>query len=303
MINSYPKLLSIDKEFSSIIFDDSSSIIAQEKIDGSQISFSLSKDGELSVRSKNIDMRQGIDKMFNLAIEQIEKRKHLLRPGFIYRGEYLKSPRHNIINYGNVPKDNIIIFDVQNAKGEYLHYRLAIDHAEKINFWFVRTFNLGAISLEQAKEFDMKSSSLGDVVPEGIVFKREFNDVFNPADGKPLIIKKLREEIKEINFNRNKGNKRDDILEKIEEMYKTKPRWEKAISHLRDDGELDYKMTDIPRLLSEIKNDVFEECEEEIKSILLDFFRFKIERSLTKGFPEFYKEYLKNNPGNGGKYE
>ena len=47
---------------------------------------------------------------------------------------------------------------------------------------------------------------------------------------------------------------------------------------------------DIGKLIKEIPADVFAECEDEMKDALWKWARPHIQRGLTSGFPEFYKE-------------
>jgi len=65
-------------------------VIVQEKIDGSQISFQK-LDGELKMRSRNQEMFLTDGKsMFKKAFETIANLD--LRQGYIYRGEFLAKP-------------------------------------------------------------------------------------------------------------------------------------------------------------------------------------------------------------------
>ncbi len=77
------------------------------------------------------------EKMFNLAVEAVKKRVHLLTPGWTYRGEYLQKPKHNSLAYDRTPKDNIIIFDILTDDENFLARADMTREAERIGFEFV----------------------------------------------------------------------------------------------------------------------------------------------------------------------
>ena len=83
-----------------------------------------------------------------------------------------------------------------------------------------------------------------------------------------------------------------DILTLLGQDYCTEARWQKAVQHLRDDGELENSPRDIGRLIKEIPNDIKKECEEEIKEKLFKWAWPKMARATHRGFPEWYKEQL-----------
>lgn len=290
-IPSYPKVWNIGTNQVKEIFD--SPVVVQEKIDGSQISFGII-DGQLKMRSKNADMFSGNpDGMFSKGIQTIMEIEHLLMPGYYYRGEYLQSPKHNSLTYGRVPRGHIILFDIGREDGSYLSIDDFRDEADRLNLEYVPTYYIGKIdSVDQVKEFMNSTPALGgDVKIEGLVFK---NYSKWTSDGKTMMCKFVSEEFKEKHAEdwgeRNPSQK--DFVEIIVETYKTDRRWEKAIEHLRDAGRLEWSPKDIGELIKEVKRDVREECEEEIKEKLFNHFWPTIERRLTGGLPEFYKNKL-----------
>ncbi|KKL69410.1 hypothetical protein LCGC14_2115270, partial [marine sediment metagenome] len=111
-------------------------VVIQEKIDGSQISFGR-KDGVLFIRSKNrmIDI-ENPDNMFGCAIAVIKSKT--LPGGYVFRGEYLRTPKHNVLNYDRIPQDHIIIYDIEIRDGsdDYLPpnavKEIAADHAFEV---------------------------------------------------------------------------------------------------------------------------------------------------------------------------
>ena len=83
-----------------------------------------------------------------------------------------------------------------------------------------------------------------------------------------------------------------DIVSTIADSLRTNARWEKAIQHLRERGELKDSVTDIGNLLKELALDTKAEEEENIKQQLFKWAWKNIVRGVSRGFPEYYKEKL-----------
>lgn len=83
-----------------------------------------------------------------------------------------------------------------------------------------------------------------------------------------------------------------DIIQQIRDTYRSEVRWEKAIQHRREAGELDESPRDIGPLLQGIQQDIKEECREEISGALFDAFWKEISRGTVAGFPQWYKDRL-----------
>lgn len=74
--------------------------------------------------------------------------------------------------------------------------------------------------------------------------------------------------------------------------FRTEARWNKAIQHLRERGELSGEPKDIGPLMKEIAVDLKEEEEENIKTWLFGHFLSQICRKAQSGLPEYYKQKL-----------
>ena len=126
---------------------------------------------------------------------------------------------------------------------------------------------------------------------EGIVLKNynQFGE-----DKKVLMGKWVREEFKEIHQGAWKGANpsRSDILEMMIKVYRNENRWQKAIQHLRDSGQLLGEPKDIGPLIREFQKDLTEECAAEIKEKLFEYALPKILRGASAGLAEYYKELL-----------
>lgn len=87
MINSYSKIFNFGHREVRDIFEED--VLIEEKVDGSQFSFGI-VDGELCCRSRSKQIvLDAPEKLFVEGVEAIKRVKHLLTPGWIYRGEYL----------------------------------------------------------------------------------------------------------------------------------------------------------------------------------------------------------------------
>lgn len=267
-------------------------VVVQEKIDGSQFSFGLI-DGELVCRSKGKELiLDAPEKMFNKAVATVKSIAHLLHPDWIYRGEFLASPKHNTLAYERTPVNNIMLFDIDTGNQQYLIPLAVRLEAERIGLECVPTLYFDEISnFEMFQSFLDLESDLGGCKVEGIVVKNY--SVFT-QEKKAAMGKYVSEAFKEKHEKdwkvRNPTGK--DVVEQLIDSYSTEARWRKAIQHLRDEGQLDNSPKDIGLLIREIPADILKDSEEEIKNILFRHFWPKIQRGVTRGFPEFYKQEL-----------
>ena len=289
-INSYSKVYNLGHPVIEDLFKDE--IIIEEKIDGSQFSFML-KDGCLYFRSKNKEMYTDVDEgMFNDGIKSIVDIKHLLHDGWIYRGEYLRKPKHNTLVYDRIPVKNVIIYDIDKGEQNYLDYIKKAEECERIGLECVRLLKVGRINkIEEFKELLELKSLLGAITIEGVVIK---NYKRFTRDAKTMMAKYVSEKFKEVHDQdwKDRNPKHKDIIQQIGETYKTEQRWLKAIQHIRERNELTNSPKDIGMLLKEVARDIKTECEDEIKQILFNDAWKSISRIVISGFPEYYKSYL-----------
>jgi len=268
-------------------------VVAEEKIDGSQFSFGI-KDGELFMRSRRVAVLEEDAGMFGLAVQAVVAVREMLHAGWTYRCEYLSKPKHNTLAYDRVPENNIILFDIDRGDQDYLSPEDAENEAtclglEFVPWWIVEE----KPSLEQIEKWLQAKSVLGNVPVEGIVFKNYAK--LDPHTKKTLMGKFVSEKFREKHSGdwakRNPGKKA--FVQNIIDEHATEARWMKAIQHLQETEEINGEMRDIPKLLKEISTDVLDDCGDEIKERLFKHFWGKeISRGITRGFPEFYREYI-----------
>lgn len=293
MISAYPKIHNLGHPEVRDLFNGS--VVIQEKVDGSQFSFMIDDAGELHCRSKNREINVAYpDGMFNLAVASVKRIADRLTPGFVYRGEYLKSPNHNHLHYGRVPNNNIVLFDVAFAEASYCITPGLQEAANQLGLESVPVFFEGEVrSQDDLEELLQRESFLGSVKIEGVVVK---NYSRFGRDDKPLMGKYVSpafRETQKISWKAaNPGGA--EIRQRIADNLKVDRRWEKVVEHLRDAGQLENSPRDIGPLIRELNKDLVEECEPLIKDMLWDWARKDILRMATNGFPEWYKQRLLN---------
>lgn len=272
-------------------------VIVEEKVDGSQISFTLTTDFELQMRSKgaqiNVVAPEG---MFSKGVQTVTELKSLLRPGWTYRGEYLAKPKHNVLNYDRTPKGCIILFDVDTGDQSYLNSEDKRAEAERIGLECVPELYRGRIEdPAKLRELLDTMSVLGGHKVEGVVIKPAAYNLFG-RDKKCLMAKFVSEEFKETHARtwtkEHATASRTDVLALIATRYNTAARWAKARIHLEEAGKLEGSPRDIGLLIKEVPDDIRKECEDEIKQDLFDWAWPQLKRALVRGIPDWYKECL-----------
>lgn len=291
MIHSYPTVYQIGHRAISNLFDGI--VTVEEKVDGSQFSFGVI-DGELQCRSHGKQLIvDNPEKMFKRIVDIVVDIRDNLHPGWTYRGEYLEKPKHNALQYSRIPKNHLIGFDIMaDGQEDYFEYGVKVAEFERLGFETVPLLYSGKIdSPGMLTDFLDRESVLGGTKIEGVVVK---NYTQFSLDKKTCMGKYVSERFKEVANKDWKNNNPtlSDIIQRIGESYKTDARWNKAVQHLRENGELDESPKDIGKLIAEINHDLQNECADEIKDALYRFAISKITRISTHGFPEWYKNQL-----------
>jgi hypothetical protein len=272
-------------------------VIVQEKVDGSQISFGRKLDGILHGKShkQQLDMASP-NTMFGPAIASIKRADDKmcmgLAPNYIFRGEYLSRPKHNILSYDRIPKQNIIIFDIEAGDDSKAYFPPDVTRniAEKAGFEVVPTIWEGLfddLTQEVITRLLKTQSILGGQLIEGIVIKCYAQ---RDANGNTLMCKYVRDDFKEMNGGK-KNKVTVDIVEQIGDSLAVPARFEKAVLHAKEDCKLVGEMDDIAVLMRELNID-FEEHVDEIKTMLYSHYRKQIQRVANRGFATWYKGKL-----------
>jgi hypothetical protein len=297
-LHSYPKVLALGHPALRLMFLCDDLIVVQEKVDGSQFTFGVCDDGLLHCRSKGVEIILDAPGMFDLAVVTARRLflEHKLIPGEQYRCEYLRKPKHNTLAYGRAPLGNLVLFDIEKAPNNFvISDDFLADRARYLGIDKAPCLWHGTPNkLEAGKTLEAlltTESFLGGGKVEGIVIKNRGR--FGP-DGKMLCAKLVRPEFKEqhaISW-REQNPTGKDIREEIAQSLRTDARWEKAIQHLTETGNLTGTPTDIGLLLKEINLDIEGEAAEACKAMLWKWARQHILRRATAGFPEWYKRRI-----------
>jgi hypothetical protein len=289
--HSYPKVWAIGHAAVSELFYDD--VVVQEKVDGSQFSFGIFK-GELKCRSKGQELNiDAPEKMFEKAVDYVKSIQQSLIDGYTYRCEYLQKPKHNVLAYDRVPKNNLVLFDVNHGEEAYYSLPGTLECvAEALGLECMPELFRGKIStaVDLEKYLDTMSF-LGGKKIEGFVCK---NYSRFGKDKKALMGKYVSENFKEKHKKDWKESNPDqnDIIRNIIGAYRTPARWDKAIIHLQERGLLTDSPRDIGLVIKEVPKDLIEECGDEIKDILFKWAFPQLIRGCNRGLAEYYKERL-----------
>lgn len=295
MIKAFPKIFAIGTDYIKDIFKDEVEIT--EKIDGSQFCFGKI-DNEIYARSKGTQLFfDNPDKMFATAIDFVQSIRDKIPNNTIYYCEYLKTPKHNILKYDRVPRNNLILFGVSDKTGTSFkkNYKDLVKLANDLEIEVVPLIYKGKIkSSDELLKMLETNSILGGTMIEGVVVKNYNRQFLLGGQAIPLMMGKyVSEKFKEVHRERwGKEYTSKGRWQEFKESFKTEARWEKAIQHLRDKGELENSPRDIGKLIAEIQKDIEQEEKENIKNFLWKEFGKEVLRYSTGGFPEWYKERL-----------
>lgn len=268
-------------------------VFLEEKVDGSQLSWMID-DGELHVRSKGAQLYvDAPDKMFAKGVEVLKGLQEKLVPGWTYRGEYLRVPKHNALAYNRTPNAYIAIFDIDRGYQDYLSPQEKAAEAERVGLECVPLLKAGILGAEDLRAALETVSFLGGQKIEGVVAKPIAYNLYG-EDKKVLMGKFVSEAYKEVHNSEWKvGNPtQGDVLELLGMEYRTPARWLKAVQHVREAGELQDAPQDIPKLMLATKEDVLKECEGAIRDRLFEWAWPHIQRKIVAGLPQWWKEEL-----------
>jgi len=257
--------------------------------------------GTLYMRSKGRIQYEGyennIDKMFRKAVDYVLSIQDRLENNTIYYCEYLEKEKHNVLKYDRVPKNYLALFGVcKNGEFENNYNKLK-EYADKLNIEVVPLLFKGLIRdiSELEKLLDSKSI-LGGTKIEGIVVKSY----------KPLLVgswylpitcgKYVSERFKEVHRQKKYGKaEQKNKIELLKLSLRTEARWQKAVQHLKENGEIENSPKDIGKIIKEVQKDIIEEELEYIKQELWNYYKREILGFSTKGLPEWYKKKLLEN--------
>lgn len=292
--HSYPSIYALGhRAVADLLLDP---VLVEEKIDGSQFSFGVFEiDGKRHVkcRSKGCEINVfAPEKMFEVAVRQVLDRQDELTLGWTYRCEYLQNAKHNTLCYDRIPKNHLVIFDINTGHEQYLDPVQKRREADRLDFDAVPVLATGLIKKpDMFMDLLQTVSFLGGQKIEGIVLKNYSR--FGP-DKKVLMAKYVSEAFKETHSKEWKANNpgKHDVVALLISTLKTDARWHKAVQHLRESNRLEDSPKDIGLLFKEVPDDILKEEGEFIKQKLFEWAWPHITRGITAGLPGWYKEQL-----------
>ena len=288
--SSYPKVFALGHSAIKGIF--SGPVICQEKVDGSFVGASII-DGELRMRSKGAVINLfSPEKMFAEAVTFFKSVQSLMTPGWMYCGEYLKTPGHNAIHYDRIPLNHIALFDIKIGNEDYASYELVCSEAVRLGMDAVPLLYSGMVTDQGMFRGLLRAVSfLGGHPIEGVVVK---NYAKYTPDGKAMMGKFVSEEFKEelakVWGEQNPGS--GDILERMVATYSVPARWAKAVQHLREQGKITDAPADLQHIIPEIQKDIMEECKGPIMEEIWKWASEHIRRRSVRNVPGWYKDRL-----------
>ena len=298
---AFPKILHIGDKQILDLFDTEVEIT--EKIDGSQLGFGK-VDGELVMRSKGREITiDGCDKLFFPAVTYVNSIQDKIPDNMFFYGETLHAPRHSTLAYDRTPKNHIALFAVyDSAQHIFYDYDSILRYAEDFDVDAVPLLFKGVTSATNVLDMVKETPSyLGGQNIEGVVVKAYKPWLF--LGQIPLTVmsgKYVTEEFKEVhNKDWSKLNTGKGKFEVLKENYRTEARWNKAIQHLRERGELTGTPKDIGALVKEVYVDIEEEEKENIKEVLWAIYKNDILKYSVHGLAQRYKEKLIKGEING----
>lgn len=288
----FPKIFTVGQKYITRLFD--SPVEITEKVDGSQFCFGK-LDGQLRVRSKGQELlsptHQG---MFEAGYRYVESLD--LPDDVVFYGEFLQKKRHNNIEYDRVPKNGIALFGVQDlsADGDFVceHAELA-EWADRIGVDVVPLISQGMH--EQTDVLDMveRTSFLGGANIEGVVVKNYATPFLLGGMLVPIMMGKyVSEKYKEKAGDWKERHTGKGKWEAYRDSFATEARWQKAVQHLHESGDLEFAPRDIGKLITEVRRDILEECEADIRDWLWRNYKDELLKTAIHGLPEWYKESL-----------
>ena len=283
-IPSFGKLHHLGSRHAQFVDTPGEDIEYTEKIDGSQFSFMLDLEGDLHFRSKRAVINPHDPGQFEAGVRSIQERRDLLQPGLIYRGEYLRGPKHNVLQYARAPQGHVYLFRVDRGH-QFFNSTELIFEAKRLGLEMPHVYT------EQPNGGE--ESCLGGVPAEGYVVKNY--DRCCPMTGQfPLMAKWVRPSFREIagaEFRKENPTPKD-IVEQLALDVCPEARMEKAVQHLAEQGLLDNSPKDIGILMKELAEDIRVEASEYIAEQLLKHHLPHIVRKAVRGFPQWYKKRI-----------
>ena len=109
----------------------------QEKLDGSQLSFSRQQRSDGSEAPQlhfycGKAEKSAAAVLFAKVLTMVQSVEQQLTVGFTYHCEYVGKLRHNVVEYARLPRMYLVLYDVQDADGQFLQPAAMRDEAGRV---------------------------------------------------------------------------------------------------------------------------------------------------------------------------
>ena len=293
MFSAFPKIFALGTDYVREICDGPVEIT--EKVDGSQFAFGVI-DGELVCRSKGKQLvLDAPEKMFSGAVEYAQSISHLLLDGYVFYAEWLQKPKHNMLAYTRVPRNGLALFAVKVSSHTFDSSHASLSTwADALEIDVAPLVFEGKTDHSAILEMLDRESFLGGPKIEGVVVKNYAKPYLIGGHSVPVMSAKyVSESFKEVHREGwGKEHTSRGRFEDFKEGFRTEARWEKAVQHLREAGQIAGEPRDIGALIKEVQRDIREEESEAIKAFLWGEFGKEILRKSVAGLPGWYKRRL-----------
>ena len=295
-IGAFPKIFTVGHRNVINIFEQP--VEVTEKVDGSQFAFGKDMEGKLHIRSKGalIDI-ENPPTMFQEGVDYALSIQDVLPDDRVFYCEYLQKPKHNVLTYGRIPKNHLVLFGCSDFCRTTMvsHHSGLQSFANRLGIDVIPLLYSGYVaSKDQVMEMIERDSFLGNAQIEGVVMKNYHQSIELNGQVYPVVTAKyVSEAFKEVHRdNWKKDHTTHGGWGEFVQQYNAIPRWEKAIQRMAEQELLTHSPKDIGPLIKEINNDISDEEKDTIKDFLWKTFSKDLYRVATRGFPQWYKERL-----------
>lgn len=295
MIPSFAKIYTIGTPEVANLFDGYVEIT--EKIDGSQLCWGRTGLGVFVIRSKGTVIYQDgafvrpADKLFKAAVDYLISIEDKILPNTYFYGECVSTNKHNTLTYGSVPRNNIVLYAAKTELGWLDDHEILQKVADSMGLDAVELLYAGEVkSFDDLKEFLNRDSYYGGTKIEGFVVKNFHQE--SCGYSKECFGKFVSESFKEHNGANWAKTKKDNSIIGFLDSFKNEVRWNKALTHMKEDGQYTGTLKDIATIIGRVHDDVLKEDEGMIKEKLYVLFIRQIKGASVRGLPEWFKEVL-----------
>lgn len=251
-------------------------IVIQEKIDGSNSSFTYDEESDTLIafsRKKQLNENNTLNGFYQW-VQALNKEIFKKYSNYIFFGEWLT--KHTVV-YTPEAYKKFYFYDVYDKTEEkYLHQDKVKDLANELGLQYVNTLYVGEfISWEHCEQF-MNISDIAINKPEGIVVKNQTR-LNNPYSGTPFVLKLINSDFSEIKSTNHKSKVDDPEktsakrqAQEIVDMIITKTRVEKEIYKMKDENILPNNLCaeHMKIIAQQLPKRIYQDCLKEEKELV-----------------------------------